>query len=383
MIFFFIPSVISISIELTRENFDEVVNNTDNKPVFLKLWATWCPHCKKFQPVWEELSNSEKLLNDVIFAEIECESNRELCYKFQGQNFPRIYWMDRKQNINVQYNGPRTYEHFTMFIHKQLNFPLIPVENLTEYQQKSNETTSFVFQIPIEDKSKITLSKSIATKFRHYESQFLLLNSDKPKLIALTSPERTVEYQGIWSESEISNFVKLNSLPFLTTFSAAAIKHSELEDLPIFIILNRTLSSSLIDLADQVASHFLVAKANCDNQAWICRYTSIDLNATVPQFVIFDRRNRIFWVDRENNKTNEDVLQWMNNVIKGTAKKEGPGRGFFGPMREREYEERAMGQEGGAKVQNIVFVVIILLAVASFAYDMVANRRPKNKKKEE
>ena len=44
------PAVVT----LTNENFTDFIENS-SLPIFLKLWATWCPHCKEFAPVWDEL----------------------------------------------------------------------------------------------------------------------------------------------------------------------------------------------------------------------------------------------------------------------------------------------------------------------------------------
>ena len=51
----------SVSVIITAENASAVFDNPDKKPVLLKLWATWCPHCKEFQPTWDELESDPDL----------------------------------------------------------------------------------------------------------------------------------------------------------------------------------------------------------------------------------------------------------------------------------------------------------------------------------
>ena len=44
-----------MAIEITKENFEQVVLNSD-KPVIVDFWATWCGPCKMMGPVIDQLS---------------------------------------------------------------------------------------------------------------------------------------------------------------------------------------------------------------------------------------------------------------------------------------------------------------------------------------
>lgn len=81
MIFYiFLSFISSTPVHLTEDNFTEFVNST-NKPVFLKLWAYWCPHCKELEPIWNELAEIDEYNDVVNIAYIEWEFNNVLIFR--------------------------------------------------------------------------------------------------------------------------------------------------------------------------------------------------------------------------------------------------------------------------------------------------------------
>ena len=59
----------------------------------------------------EQEGKNENVTKDVIVADVECEANRITCQKFEGDNFPRIFWIDNNNNVIVQYLLPAEYLH--------------------------------------------------------------------------------------------------------------------------------------------------------------------------------------------------------------------------------------------------------------------------------
>lgn len=71
--------------ELTKENFQETIDNNDI--VIVDLWAEWCGPCKAFAPVFEKVSDEHQ---DIVFAKIDTEAQRELAAAFGIQAIPTL-----------------------------------------------------------------------------------------------------------------------------------------------------------------------------------------------------------------------------------------------------------------------------------------------------
>jgi thioredoxin 1 len=73
------------TVELTQENFDEVVSS--DGLVLVDFWAEWCGPCKMFGPVFEKSSAEH---TDITFGKVDTEAQRELAAAFQITSIPTL-----------------------------------------------------------------------------------------------------------------------------------------------------------------------------------------------------------------------------------------------------------------------------------------------------
>jgi len=89
---------------LTKENITKE-NFTNNVNVYY-FNAEWCGHCKQFKPIWTDFCNSLKPTDNIITKNVNCESNKDLCSKFNIEGYPTV--IIEKDNQIIPYSGPRT-----------------------------------------------------------------------------------------------------------------------------------------------------------------------------------------------------------------------------------------------------------------------------------
>lgn len=73
------------TVELTTENFDEVVGGPGT--VFVDFWAAWCGPCRQFGPVFEEASDKHA---DITFAKVDTEAQSQLAQAFGISSIPTV-----------------------------------------------------------------------------------------------------------------------------------------------------------------------------------------------------------------------------------------------------------------------------------------------------
>ena len=85
------------TVELTRENFDDVV--TKNDMVVIDFWAPWCGPCKSFGPIFEAASEKH---GGIVFAKVNSDDQQELAAAFNIRSIPFVMLLREKVVLFAQ-----------------------------------------------------------------------------------------------------------------------------------------------------------------------------------------------------------------------------------------------------------------------------------------
>lgn len=72
--------------ELYDNTFTEMANNKYDLPLFVDLWAEWCPPCKKISPIVQELE--EKYRGRMLFSKLDIDNNPITQKNFRVASIP-------------------------------------------------------------------------------------------------------------------------------------------------------------------------------------------------------------------------------------------------------------------------------------------------------
>ncbi len=95
-----------MTIDVTDENFEEVVLNSD-KPVLVDFWAEWCGPCRMVSPIVKELA--EEYGDKAVIAKMDVDSNPNTSVKFGIRNIPTILFFKGGEVVDKQVGAvPKT-----------------------------------------------------------------------------------------------------------------------------------------------------------------------------------------------------------------------------------------------------------------------------------
>jgi thioredoxin 1 len=121
------------TIDATRDNFEELIKGNDI--ILVDFWAPWCGPCRQFAPVYESLSGQHE---DIVFAKINTEEERELAGHFQIRSIPTLM-VFREQIIVFSQPGALPPAALSSIIEKVRELDMEMVRREVEEQMASQQ----------------------------------------------------------------------------------------------------------------------------------------------------------------------------------------------------------------------------------------------------
>ncbi|KAL0618436.1 Protein disulfide-isomerase A4 [Plecturocebus cupreus] len=121
-----------VTLVLTKENFDEVVNDADI--ILVEFYAPWCGHCKKLAPEYEKAAKElSKHSPPIPLAKVDATAETDLAKRFDVSGYPTLKIFRKGRPFD--YNGPREKYGIVDYMIEQSGPPSKEILTLKQVQE--------------------------------------------------------------------------------------------------------------------------------------------------------------------------------------------------------------------------------------------------------
>ncbi|CAO1633660.1 unnamed protein product [Parajaminaea phylloscopi] len=109
----------NVVVDLTNtDRFDQSVGL--DRPALVKFFAPWCGHCRKLEPIYEEVAASFKSQpGKVLIGKVDADANKALGKRFGISGYPTLKWFPFNSTTPEEYKGPRDLDSIVAFINEK------------------------------------------------------------------------------------------------------------------------------------------------------------------------------------------------------------------------------------------------------------------------
>lgn len=82
-----VPAASTLAVITSAQDFSQKVESSA-LPVLVDFWATWCPPCRKMNPILERISG--KYAQSLVVAKVDVDQNRDLAEAYKIESIPTM-----------------------------------------------------------------------------------------------------------------------------------------------------------------------------------------------------------------------------------------------------------------------------------------------------
>ena len=131
---------------LTAENFESSWEDRSTSWL-VSFYAPWCHHCKKLEPILEEVAKATTQYDNVHIGKLEATKYKDIADKLGVDRFPTILY--KKEGFIGKYHGSRDFGSLKRFIERMHEPSYRHIETISELRHGSHTLHNVTFVLTV------------------------------------------------------------------------------------------------------------------------------------------------------------------------------------------------------------------------------------------
>ncbi|KAG8133432.1 putative Protein disulfide-isomerase TMX3-like protein [Naja naja] len=316
------------------EDLDESFKEKRKDDIWLvDFYAPWCGHCKKLEPVWNEVGKEMGTIGSPVkVGKMDATSYSSIASEFGVRGYPTIKLL--KGDLAYNYRGPRSKDDIVEFANRVAG-PIIrnlPSQHMFEHVQKRHRIFFLYIggESPLKERYIEVASELIVyTYFFSASEEILPEHITLPEMPAvLVLKDGTYFVYDEYVDGDLSAWI--NKERFQGYLNIDGFTLYELGDtgklVAIAVIDDKNASSDharLKSIVQDVAKNYReqfhrnFQFGYMDGNEYINSLLMDDL--IIPTIVVLNTSNQQYFLPHKPVESIEDLVQFINNILEGTA----------------------------------------------------------------
>ncbi|XP_067837533.1 protein disulfide-isomerase TMX3-like [Heptranchias perlo] len=343
-------AVFSFAIDLD----DSFKENREDEIWLVDFYAPWCGHCKKLEPVWDEVAAELHTSGSPVkVGKMDATVYAGIASEFGVRGYPTIKLL--KGDLAYNYRGPRTKEDIIEFANR-VSGPLVrslPTQQLFDHWQKRHPVF-FVYvgsESPLKEKFFEVASELIVYTyfFSASEDAFPQDVAVQELPAVLVFKDGTYYMYDEYEDGDLSSWVnKERFLGYVYIDGFTLYELAETGKLVVVAVIDGKNSSeehaSLKAITHEVAAgyreqfHRDFQFGHIDGADYINSVIMDEVK--VPSIVVLNTSNQQYFLPETTIESIEDLIKFINDIIEGSAEAKG-GDSFYHRIRRMLYDGKS------------------------------------------